>query len=102
MTHTTLLTMTDSLREALGGGNFLLLLKIFTLLALGGLLLYLALLLFNYMARGPGLVLLALAATAAFFCWAGEDEVNSWSGRDQVSSRQVEYARHIIGGRSGL
>ena len=95
MTHTTLLTTLESFREITGGGNFLLLLKMFALLALGGLLLYLALLLFNYMARGPGLVLLALAATAAFFCWAGEDEVRSWSGQDRVSG-QEKYARHII------
>ena len=95
----TLLTAFESFREVIGGGNFLLLLKMFILLALGGFLLYLALLLFDYMAQGPGLILLALAATAAFFCWAGEDEVRSWSGRDRVSGRQVEYARHIIGER---
>ncbi len=86
----------ESLGEVLGGGNFLLLLKMFTLLALGGLLLYLALHLFTYMVSGPGLILLALAATAAFFCWAGEDEVRSWSGQDRVSGSQAEYARHII------
>ncbi len=88
MTYTTLLTMIEPLREALGGGNFLLLLKMFVLLALGGFLLYLALRLFTYMVSGPGLVLLALAATAAFFCWAGEEEVRSWSGQDQVSGQQ--------------
>ena len=85
MTYTTLSTAIESLRELAGGGNFLLLLKMFILLALGGLLLYLALHLFSYMARGPGLILLALAATMAFFHWAGEDEVSSWSGQEPQS-----------------
>ena len=96
MNHPTLLTTIESLREALGGGNFLLLLKMFVLLSLGALLLYLALRLFDYMAGGTGLLLLALAATVAFFCWAGEEEVRSWSGQDQVRG-EMKYARHING-----